>query len=85
MNKVFLFLGVVVGLMLIGWGLSLIHHYYVSEREAIYLLKAGIKELPREISESHSEQAVKDMIVHLGLILFGTSIITYVIYRKSNT
>lgn len=75
MKNTFKIISIVVGLSVFVWGAKLIHHNYAHERNVTYMLKSGNIKISNQILSGHSEQAAKDLIVHLGLIVIGVCLI----------
>ncbi len=90
MKKIFLLIFIAFGITAIIWGTKLVHHNYTHGRNIVYLWKAGEEKITPEVEASHSVQAAKDLVVHLGLIIAGTAIITFSLssafanYRKKH-
>jgi multisubunit Na+/H+ antiporter MnhC subunit len=75
MKNILIISAIVIGLASFVWGAKLIHYNYAHERDVTYMLKSGGESVSDEIAASHSDQAVKDLIVHLGLIVIGVVLI----------
>ena len=75
MNNIIKITVIIVGLTSFLWGAKLIHYNYVHERDVTYRLKSGNENISSEITASHSGQAVKDLVVHLGLVVLGVCLV----------
>ena len=75
MKSILKIIAIVVGLASFIWGAKLIHYNYVHERDVTYMLKSGNENISEEITASHSGQAVKELVVHLGLVVIGVGLV----------
>ena len=82
MRKILIVLSLLISLASIYWGAKLIFDSYMLGKESTFLLKSGTTELSTDAIALHPNQSVKSLVVHLGLIIFGVSLITYICTSK---
>ncbi len=81
MRKPLTLFAVVVGVAVAGWGVQLIHESFTDALALEFLVKSGGQEIHTSVRADHSREAWKQVVVQVGHVIFGTSIVAAVLSR----